>query len=199
MEQSPPSSVLATRWRHEAQLRLRAFGPESFMNKLYAVIYPSRAEAGIALAILGKRAGDTSLGLLDAVVANHASDGAVSVDSASEFGSGAAGSSFWGGLVGTLLLTPAAAEKPPYPAEFGLDVEFIDDLRGRLEPGASAVLLLASASAGDRLAASLGCAPHELVATSVGREVEARFGPLEAARLVVEPEVKSAASSLDRS
>jgi uncharacterized membrane protein len=176
-----------------------AFGPEKFMNKLYAVIYPTRAEAGMALTALRERADDSSLALLDAIVANRSSDGAVSVDMASEVGAGAAAASFWGGVVGTLFLAPAAAGKPSYPAEFGLDTEFIDGLRARFAPGASAVLLLAAASAGDRVAAFLGCAPREVVATSVGREVDARFGPLEATRLSVETEVENAAASLDRS
>jgi uncharacterized membrane protein len=169
------------------------------MNKLYAVVYPSRAEAGVALNALRGRAGDTSLALLDAIVANRSDDGAVSVDMAGETGSNAAAASFWGGLVGTLFLAPAATQEPTYPAEFGLDPDFIEGLRARVAPGASAVLLIAAASAGERVAASLGCPPQEVVAASLGREVDARFGPLEPTQPCVEPEVENAAASLDRS
>src|SRR4029079_14371484 len=108
-------------------------------------------------------------------------------------------SSFWGGLVGTLFLAPVAAKEPSYPSEFGLDIEFIDGLRSKLAPCASAVFLLAAASAGDSVAACLGCAPDDVAATAVGREVDARFGPLDAGQLSVEPEVENAAASLDRS
>ena len=95
-------------------------------------------------------------------------------------GMGALGGTFWGMLVGFLFMVPligavvgaAAGAISGALTDIGIDDNFIKDVRERVQPGTSALFLLSSTDAPDRVADHLRQYEPVLASTNLSREQE---------------------------
>lgn len=93
---------------------------------------------------------------------------------------GAAGGSFWGLLFGVLFFVPffgmafgaAMGALSGSLRDFGIDDEFIADVREQVTEGTSALFLLTSGAVADKVAAALDMAGGSLVSTNLSVEDE---------------------------
>lgn len=95
-------------------------------------------------------------------------------------GIGALSGTFWGMLIGFIFLMPvlgaaigaAAGALSGALTDIGIDDDFIKDVRNQVTEGTSALFLLSSTEAPDRVADQLGQYDPTLVSTNLSREQE---------------------------
>lgn len=101
-------------------------------------------------------------------------------------GMGALGGGFWGMLIGFIFLMPllGAAIGAITGAiggaltDIGIDDGFINQMREKIQPGTSALMLMASTQAPDKLAEELRYLDPELISTNLSQEQEDRLREL---------------------
>ncbi len=101
-------------------------------------------------------------------------------------GAGALGGTFWGTLIGLILLVPllgaavgaAAGAIGGALSDIGIDDDFIASMREKVTPGTSALVMLASTQAPDRVAESIRPLEPELISTNLSAENEKRLREL---------------------
>lgn|SRR5690554_5971641 len=101
-------------------------------------------------------------------------------------GVGALGGTFWGMLVGMLFMMPllgavigaAAGAISGALTDIGIDDGFIKDVREKVQPGTSALFLLAGTEAPDKVAEHLSRFNPQLLTTNLSHEQEQRLREL---------------------
>lgn len=101
-------------------------------------------------------------------------------------GMGALGGTFWGMLVGMLFMMPllgavvgaAAGATSGALTDIGINDNFIRDVRDRVQPGTSALFLLADTEAPDRVADHLRPYGPQLLTTNLSTDQEAQLREL---------------------
>src|SRR5690554_4587649 len=101
-------------------------------------------------------------------------------------GVGALGGTFWGMLVGFLFMVPllgavvgaAAGALSGALTDIGIDDNFIKEVRDSVQPGTSALFLLAGTEAPDRVAEHLSRFDPQLLTTNLSNEQEERLREL---------------------
>ncbi|HZJ10447.1 MAG TPA: DUF1269 domain-containing protein [Trueperaceae bacterium] len=99
---------------------------------------------------------------------------------------GALGGTFWGLLIGLIFLMPllgaaigaASGAIGGALTDIGINDDFIKKMRAKVTPGTSALLLLASTQAPDKVADALRHLGPELISTNLSEEQEARLREL---------------------
>ena len=98
-------------------------------------------------------------------------------------GAGALGGAFWGFLFGLLFFVPffglavgaAMGALMGHFANYGIDQNFIDQVRAKITPGTSALFLLSSGTVTDRVAEAVKGQQFEIIQTNLSKEQEARL------------------------
>lgn len=103
-------------------------------------------------------------------------------------GVGALGGAFWGMLFGLLFFVPflgmavgaAMGALMGHFAHYGIDENFINQVRSKITPGTSALFLLSSGAVVDRIAEAVKGQQFEIIQTNLSKEQEdqlhAEFG-----------------------
>jgi uncharacterized membrane protein len=95
-------------------------------------------------------------------------------------GAGALGGAFWGMLFGLLFFVPffgmavgaAMGALAGHFARYGIDENFIEQVRSKVTPGTSALFLLTSGAVMDKVAAAVKGQQFELIQTNLSKEQE---------------------------
>jgi uncharacterized membrane protein len=95
-------------------------------------------------------------------------------------GVGALGGAFWGLLFGLLFFIPffglavgaAMGALAGHFAHYGIDQNFIDQVRSKVTPGTSALFLLTSGAVVDKVAAAVKGQQFEIIQTNLSKEQE---------------------------
>ena len=98
-------------------------------------------------------------------------------------GAGALGGAFWGMLFGLLFFVPffglaigaAMGAIAGHFAHYGIDEDFINSVRSKITPGSSALFLLTSGAALDKVAAAVKGQQFEIIQTNLSKEQEDRL------------------------
>ncbi|MEV6210265.1 DUF1269 domain-containing protein [Kitasatospora sp. NPDC051914] len=98
-------------------------------------------------------------------------------------GMGALGGTFWGLLIGMLFFVPvlgmamgaAAGATAGHFAHFGIDDDFIEQVRERVTPGTSALFVLSSHAVLDKVRPAFEGLQAELIETNLTAEQEAQL------------------------
>jgi len=98
-------------------------------------------------------------------------------------GAGALGGAFWGMLFGLLFFVPffglavgaAMGALAGHFAHYGIDENFIKQVRDKVTEGTSALFLLTSGAVIDRVAAAVKDMKFEIISTNLSREQEAQL------------------------
>src|SRR5438132_7093580 len=98
-------------------------------------------------------------------------------------GAGALGGAFWGMLFGLLFFVPffglavgaAMGALAGHFAHYGIDENFIKQVREKVTEGTSALFLLTSGAVIDRVAAAVKDMKFEIISTNLSREQEAQL------------------------
>ena len=101
-------------------------------------------------------------------------------------GAGALSGTFWGMLIGLIFFMPLlgaaigalAGAVGGALTDIGINDRFINDMRERITPGTSALLMLVSTDAPDRMADEMRSLGPELVSTNLSHEQEAKLREL---------------------
>lgn len=101
-------------------------------------------------------------------------------------GMGALGGTFWGLLIGLVFMVPllgaaigaASGAIGGALTDIGINDDFIAEMRSKITPGTSALLLLASTQAPDKVADEIRHLGPELISTNLSAEQEARLREL---------------------
>ena len=95
-------------------------------------------------------------------------------------GAGALGGAFWGFLFGLLFFIPffglavgaAMGALMGHFANYGIDQNFIDQVRAKVTPGTSALFLLSSGAVTDKVADAVKGQQFEIIQTNLSNEQE---------------------------
>ena len=95
-------------------------------------------------------------------------------------GVGALGGAFWGLLFGLLFFVPffglavgaAAGALAGHFAHYGIDEDFLNQVRAKVTPGTSALFLLTSGAVVDKVAEAVKGQKFEIVQTNLSKEQE---------------------------
>jgi len=95
-------------------------------------------------------------------------------------GAGALGGAFWGMLFGLLFFIPflglaigaAMGALMGHFAHYGIDEDFINQVRAKITPGTSALFLLESGAAVDKVAEAVKGQQFEIIQTNLSKEQE---------------------------
>ena len=95
-------------------------------------------------------------------------------------GAGALGGAFWGFLFGLLFFVPffglavgaAIGALMGHFANYGIDQDFIDQVRAKITPGTSALFLLSSGAVTDKVAEAVKGQQFEIIQTNLSKEQE---------------------------
>ncbi len=122
--------------------------------------------------------------VLDAAVLVRKADGKPKIKQLHNLvGAGALGGAFWGMLIGILFLVPwlglavgaASGALAGMFSDVGIDDEFINGARDKIEPGTSALFLLTQKAVVDRVADELKGFNFELMHTNLSKEDEQKL------------------------
>jgi uncharacterized membrane protein len=154
------------------------------VKQLVAIAYPDLATADRVREVLVGAAGEGLAQLEDAVVVERDQDGEIKLHQLrSMAGSGAKKGALIGAGVGMLFLAPflgaafgaATGGLGGKLSDEGLADTFVEDLGGRLKPGAAAVVVLGSTEARDELIARVQPYGGEVFQTSLSFDDEQRL------------------------
>jgi uncharacterized membrane protein len=98
-------------------------------------------------------------------------------------GAGALGGAFWGMLFGLLFFVPffglavgaAIGALMGHFSNYGIDQDFIDQVRAKITPGTSALFLMTSGVVSDRVADAVKGQQFEIVQTNLSKEQEEKL------------------------
>ena len=154
------------------------------MSTLIAVAFPAKHDAEEALLKLKKLEKEYLIELEDAVIATMQDSGKVKLtQSVNMTGLGALNGVWWGSLIGLLFGGPlgmlivggggaALGALSGSLTDYGIDDNFIRELSERMEPGHSALFLLASKMTEDKVLDDLRGIGGQVLKTSLSKEDE---------------------------
>ena len=95
-------------------------------------------------------------------------------------GAGALGGAFWGLLFGLLFFVPffglamgaAIGALMGHFSHYGIEQDFIDQVRSKITPGTSALFLLETGAVGSRMAEAVKGQQFEIIQTNLSKEQE---------------------------
>ncbi len=154
------------------------------MSDLVVVAFDDLDTADQFKAELEKLQKEHLLGLEDLVVVKRRPDGKVKVKQAVNLaGAGALSGSFWGLLIGMLFWAPwlgmaigaAAGALGGSLADYGIDDDFIDEVKESIPEGGSAVFMLISKVVPDKVEEALSHYKGKVLKTSLSHEDEAKL------------------------
>ena len=157
------------------------------MSTLIAVAFPDKHDAEEALLTLKKLEREYLIELEDAVIATLQDNGKVKLkQSVNMTGMGALNGVWWGSLIGLLFGGPlgmlivggggaALGALSGSLTDYGIDDDFIRELSERMEPGHSALFLLASKFTEDKVLDDLRGMRGEVLKTSLSKEDEEKL------------------------
>jgi uncharacterized membrane protein len=179
------------------------------MRTLFAVTYPTIIDARTARDKLKDMQEGATISLLDAVIVSRSKDGAVKLDQAFNMtAAGAASGALWGSLLGLLFLSPligaaigaGAGALGGYTSDYGISDSFMKTMGEKLENDAATLFVLASDMTPDRVASALAISGAKVAYTSMPDDLERQFSEkFGVSNMMVEPELKNAVDSLDKS
>ena len=122
------------------------------MSTLAVIAYPEQGTAAEAAAALGRMQKELLIELEDVAWVTKAQDGKLKLHQGTSLtGAGAAGGAMWGFLFGLLFLVPiagmaigaASGALAGHLADYGLDDKWIKEVAGSIQPGGSALFVMA--------------------------------------------------------
>ena len=153
------------------------------MSTLVAVAYPDRETAEKVRQEMISMTKEHLVQLQDAVVVTN-EDGKIKLHQAvNTTATGAAGGALWGGLIGLIFLAPllgmavgaAGGALGGKLSDTGVDDNFVKSLGDRLKPGASALIVLGSTEARDKVIERVRQYGGEVLQTSLSTDDEERL------------------------
>lgn len=154
------------------------------MADLVVIAYDSEQRAAEVRAELLKMAGEYLVDIEDAAIAVHKQDGKVKLQQIHDLtAAGAIGGSFWGVLIGLLVLHPllglvvgaGAGAAAGALSDVGINDNFMKELGAKLTPGTSALFVLSSKMTSDRVLERLKGSGGHVMQTSLSHEDEDRL------------------------
>jgi uncharacterized membrane protein len=154
------------------------------MSNLIVLAFDSEAGAGEALKKVEELQKKNLIHIEDAATAIRHASGKVKVKQATNLaGAAALGGAFWGMLFGLLFFVPflgmavGAATGALFgkAADFGINDDFIREVSEAVQPGQSAMFLLADQAQSDKVIEELKPFDGKLVYTSLSKEEELRL------------------------
>ena len=151
------------------------------MSNLIAIAYPDEATAQEVSAQLHELQKEHSIAIDDLVIAVRKDNGKIKLkQSVSTAGAGAAGGALWGGLIGLIFLMPflgmaiggAAGAAGGAMADYGIDDQFMKDLKERLPQGGAVLFVLVRQSTPDKVLPRISQFGGDVVHTSLDTETE---------------------------
>ena len=157
-----------------SSLLIFAFSDQDSANQMIAEIKSLQTEQLISIS--------------DAATVIRKPDGNIKIEQATSLvGSGTLGGAFWGMLVGVIFCMPwlgmvSGATRASRLSDYGIDDNFIKDVGVTIGPGQSAIFLIVSSMAEDRIIAVLSRRKATLLRTNLSQEDESRLREAFAAR-----------------
>jgi uncharacterized membrane protein len=157
---------------------------EKGMSTLVVIGYKDLYQAEEVRLKLWKLQKDYLIDLEDAVVATKDQAGKVKLQQAVNLTAvGAAGGGFWGSLVGLIFLNPllglaagaAAGAVSGALTDVGIDDKFMKDLAATMQPGSSALFVLARRATPDKVLEELQGSGGTILQTSLSHDDEAKL------------------------
>jgi len=158
------------------------------MTTLSVLEFNSHDGADQALRILQRLQQQQLIKLVDAAVVTwpQNSKGPKTKQMVSTARAGALGGAFWGFLIGLIFLMPllglavgaAAGAAGGALKDYGIDDNFIKEVREKVKPGTSALFLMTAHAVIDRVVAELKSLNPELITSNLSDEQESRLREL---------------------
>jgi uncharacterized membrane protein len=158
------------------------------MTTLSVLEFNSPDGADQALRVLQRLQQQQLIKLVDAAVVTwpQSSKGPKTKQMISTVRAGALGGAFWGFLIGLILLVPllglavgaAAGAAGGALKDYGIDDNFIKQVREKVQPGTSALFLMSAHAVIDRVVAELKSLNPELITSNLSDEQESRLREL---------------------
>jgi uncharacterized membrane protein len=158
------------------------------MTTLAVLEFNSADGADQALQILQRLQQQQLIKLVDAAVVNwpQGSKGPKTRQTVSTARAGALGGAFWGFLFGLIFFVPllglaigaATGAISGALTDFGIDDNFIKQIRDKVKPGTSALFLMTAHAVVDRVVAELKSLNPELITSNLSDEQESRLREL---------------------
>jgi uncharacterized membrane protein len=158
------------------------------MTTLSVLEFNSADGADQALRILQRLQQQQLIKLVDAAVVTwpQSSKGPKTKQMVSTARAGALGGAFWGFLIGLIFLMPllglavgaAAGAAGGALKDYGIDDNFIKEVREKVKPGTSALFLMTAHAVIDRVVAELKSLNPELITSNLSDEQESRLREL---------------------
>ncbi len=154
------------------------------MSDLFAIAYDDEFKAEEVRLALAKLQKEYLIELQDAAVVVKNAEGKVRLSQAINLTStGAASGGFWGLLIGTLFLNPllgvavgaAAGAIGGALSDIGVDDNFMRELGETLQPGSSALFILASKITPDKVLEEIAPYGGKVLRTSLTKDKEAQL------------------------
>ena len=158
------------------------------MTTLSVLEFNSADGADQALRVLQRLQQQQLIKVVDAAVVTWPQDsrGPKTRQMVSTVRAGALGGAFWGFLIGLIFLVPllglavgaAAGAAGGALKDYGIDDNFIKQVREKVQPGTSALFLMSAHAVIDRVAAELKSLNPELITSNLSDEQESRLHEL---------------------
>ena len=154
------------------------------MSTLVVIGYKDLYQAEEVRLKLWKLQKDYLIDLEDAVVATKDQDGKVKLHQAVNLtATGALSGGFWGSLIGLIFLNPllglamgaAAGAASGALTDVGIDDKFMKDLAATMQPGSSALFVLARKATPDKVLEEIKGTGGTILQTSLSHEDEAKL------------------------
>lgn len=178
------------------------------MKTLFAVTYPSAADARAAMAKLADLQKGQTITVMDAVIVSRSSDGAVKLEqSLNTTAMGAVSGALWGSLIGLIFLSPllgaalgaAAGAASGYATDYGISDEFMTNMGQKMSGTSTALFVLAADISVEKVAGAIGSAQGDVLYTSMPEDIERRFKDKFAQQAPsAEPELVEGVAAMDR-
>ena len=130
------------------------------MSTLAVIAYPEQSTAGEAAAALQRMQKEVLIDLQDIAWVTKTQDGKLKLHQGTSLtGVGAAGGAMWGFLFGLLFLVPlagmavgaATGALAGHLADYGIDDKWIKEVAGSIQPGGSALFVMARGTNQERV------------------------------------------------
>ena len=158
------------------------------MSSLLILAFSDHDGANQMIAEIKSLQTEQLISISDAAAVIRKPDGNIKIEQATSLvGSGTLGGAFWGMLVGVIFYMPwlgmvSGATRASKLSDYGIDDNFIKDVGVTIGPGHSALFLIVSSMAEDRVIAVLSRRKATLLRTNLSQEDESKLREAFAAR-----------------
>lgn len=157
---------------------------EGSSTKLVAIVYPEIDTAQQVIESLQRMQKNLLIDIDDAAYITKDEKGKIDVHQTGHYvGGGAAGGAIWGFLIGALFLAPifgmligaGTGALGGKLAESGINEQFTDQLKKKLQPGNSAIFILVRAVTADKVIPELSEFGGKVIQTNLSKKAEERL------------------------